>query len=746
MAYAERRKGVPPLEERLEDFLLNTGVDESAAEALRSEPREVVRAVLESGMRADVRNPSSLLISMIRQARQGVLEERKPAAGFTGSAERGGDRRSGGGDRGERGGGGIERGDRGGERGGGWRRAMEAFIVDHGLDERVQEALREASEEEVRRILDSGPISARNPSAVVTSMLRRSREGSQRGGGGERRPRLDLGTFIKESGLDSTAEDALCSQTDDVIQAILEDGVMKGYNTSAMVMRKIRDLSQGGAPRAAPQEARRPSPRRGRLDLRSFIRDYGIDANAEDFLRQQRQEIIDAVLEEGVHGARNPSAAVIARIRQLLGAEANGGSGADADWECLDCGANVFASKSCCFKCGAPRPRLGGGGFGERGGGYGDRGARSASRPAPAADYGAAARAAPRATDRRGALAAAIEEFLAGSPVDAKAEETFRSQSETVIRSILAEGPLIGRNSSALLVSRIRTHTAEPPPPADSAPPWGEAPWRNSRDAGQREIAREPQRESELQMYLRENNIDDPASEALQAQSVVVVRTILAEGPIRARNPSAVVMKRIRELTSEPTGGRAVEPEPAPRKRKSRMCRHFQLGKCNYGDACSFRHTPIDGAGDPTPGQEGGAEPMQGEAERELVDALEELHTAAWNFQMSQEDFEALLQRVGAARDAAVAAAEPPADAANGDVVEPDEEVAPSPVTGRPSGGPTGRPSAGSGEDEEEPAEPPVAEEAPEEAPEEDPDLEPPSKRMRPPPSAPRPSSAAGAA
>ena len=30
------------------------------------------------------------------------------------------------------------------------------------------------------------------------------------------------------------------------------------------------------------------------------------------------------------------------------------------DWTCLQCGANVFASKSSCFKCGAPKPGAGG--------------------------------------------------------------------------------------------------------------------------------------------------------------------------------------------------------------------------------------------------------------------------------------------------------------------------------------------------------------------------------------------------
>mmetsp|Transcript_18916 Transcript_18916/g.43430 ORF Transcript_18916/g.43430 Transcript_18916/m.43430 type:complete len:163 (+) Transcript_18916:56-544(+) len=49
-----------------------------------------------------------------------------------------------------------------------------------------------------------------------------------------------------------------------------------------------------------------------------------------------------------------------------------GGKGGDArpgDWTCPDCGANVFASKSSCFKCGATKD----GGRGGGGGGGRDR-------------------------------------------------------------------------------------------------------------------------------------------------------------------------------------------------------------------------------------------------------------------------------------------------------------------------------------------------------------------------------------
>ena len=56
-----------------------------------------------------------------------------------------------------------------------------------------------------------------------------------------------------------------------------------------------------------------------------------------------------------------------------------GGDVRPGDWTCPGCGANVFASKSNCFRCQAPKPNGGGGGggyggYGGGGGGYGGGG------------------------------------------------------------------------------------------------------------------------------------------------------------------------------------------------------------------------------------------------------------------------------------------------------------------------------------------------------------------------------------
>eukprot|EP00929_Paragymnodinium_shiwhaense_P082397 TRINITY_DN433_c1_g2_i1.p2 TRINITY_DN433_c1_g2~~TRINITY_DN433_c1_g2_i1.p2 ORF type:complete len:217 (-),score=63.58 TRINITY_DN433_c1_g2_i1:52-702(-) len=66
------------------------------------------------------------------------------------------------------------------------------------------------------------------------------------------------------------------------------------------------------------------------------------------------------------------------------GGKGGGKDGGKAgDWQCTSCGGMVFASKNACFKCGAPKPAggyggYGGGGYQSAGGGYGY------SSPAPA--------------------------------------------------------------------------------------------------------------------------------------------------------------------------------------------------------------------------------------------------------------------------------------------------------------------------------------------------------------------------
>lgn len=55
----------------IEEFIRNNGVDERGAEALRTAPPATQEAVLASGDFVGVKNPSSALMSRIRDAEKG---------------------------------------------------------------------------------------------------------------------------------------------------------------------------------------------------------------------------------------------------------------------------------------------------------------------------------------------------------------------------------------------------------------------------------------------------------------------------------------------------------------------------------------------------------------------------------------------------------------------------------------------------------------------------------------------------
>merc|ERR1719230_2346785 len=76
-------------------------------------------------------------------------------------------------------------------------------------------------------------------------------------------------------------------------------------------------------------------------------------------------------LEGTMANARNPPGLLSVKLREMdegtfvakAGGKGGGGAGGKAgDWECPSCGANVFASKNACFKCGATKDSGRGGG------------------------------------------------------------------------------------------------------------------------------------------------------------------------------------------------------------------------------------------------------------------------------------------------------------------------------------------------------------------------------------------------
>jgi len=116
---------------------------------------------------------------------------------------------------------------------------------------------------------------------------------------------------------------------------------------------------------------------------------------------------------------------------------------------------------------------------------------------------------------------------------------------------------------------------------------------------------------------VRQSGIDVEAEEVLRAQTSSVVQTILDEGVLKGRNPSALLMARIRQLTS---GGESAEA--------------------------------VRGVRGPRSSAGAGADA----AERTLAARLEELTDIAWDSGGTEADFEDAFRRVQSARRAYQAA------------------------------------------------------------------------------------------
>merc|ERR1719502_1889524 len=67
-----------PSDRDIDDFVQANGIDDRAAEDFRSCPPEVQAKVLARGDLRDARNPSAMLLSRIKEARQDVAREGPP--------------------------------------------------------------------------------------------------------------------------------------------------------------------------------------------------------------------------------------------------------------------------------------------------------------------------------------------------------------------------------------------------------------------------------------------------------------------------------------------------------------------------------------------------------------------------------------------------------------------------------------------------------------------------------------------
>jgi len=141
-----------------------------------------------------------------------------------------------------------------------------------------------------------------------------------------------------------------------------------------------------------------------------------------------------------------------------------------------------------------------------------------------------------------------VQSFFSKNYVDAPAEESFRGLSHDQQRKIMGSGPLSSGSPSSELLARIREATGQGAAAAASPPMRGED-----------EVAR----------FVRENKLDREAEASLRALPRNVLDKVFEEGPLRgeSRNPSTVVISRVRRAKEEDRGGGKGR---SPRRRRSR--------------------------------------------------------------------------------------------------------------------------------------------------------------------------------
>jgi len=462
----------PPryLPDRVEDFLRHgdgRDIDSRAAEAFRACDPEVQEYVLEKSI-AGSRNPSSALMARIKEARSYFQDHNDRQVAIPGDDY---SRRGGNSDGHDRGGGFLFPSEplHGGCGGGGFlfpseplhgqppggydiRDRVEDYIRDNPeLDDVAVNALRRAEADVQENLIGQSLRGARNPSSILLARMRDARQkapggrgpppsmspgwgpggmGSSAGKGSD--PHMGQITggngysvdlqdrierFLRSEDIDRQAADALRDCAPQVQEFVIDRGIVGARNPSSALLARIRDAKEKlpGASWTGNSQVRGPSIE----DVERFVRTNDLDARAADALRQCEPSIWGYVLDRGVTGARNPSSALIALIKEA---------------------------------------RSNASGFPQGGGGA------VHSRAAPE-------RGMPGSREMHaksgGDLQERVEQFLRSAELDARATEALRMADPGIQQQVIDRGNLHGaRNPSSALLARIRDAKANPKPAA----------------------------------------------------------------------------------------------------------------------------------------------------------------------------------------------------------------------------------------------------------------------------------------
>lgn len=215
---------------------------------------------------------------------------------------------------------------------------IEDFIKGNDIDERAAADLRDCPPDVQRRALARGDLSsARNPSAALLARIRDARVevrgggsgGMYMGGSGVGLPSTkSIEDFINNNKINDSTAKTLRDASPTVKRGVLACGGLSGnQDPSTELLARIRDVKAGGGSVVASGGGvGLPSPQ----EVDDFIKDNDVDERAAADLRDLPPALQRAVLVRGdLRSARNPSSALIARIRDaklgVPGAPSGGG-------------------------------------------------------------------------------------------------------------------------------------------------------------------------------------------------------------------------------------------------------------------------------------------------------------------------------------------------------------------------------------------------------------------------------------
>jgi len=221
------------------------------------------------------------------------------------------------------------------------------------------------------------------------------------------------------------------------------------------------------------------------------------------------------------------------------------------------------------------------------------------------------------------------ESFIAEYELDEAAAHALRAQCSEVVKNVISQGPLVGNNPSAILMSRIRQATS------CAATDW----------------------ESFLEV------VDESAREQFLALDRQVMDAVMEEGPLNGNNPSAILVGRIRKARQSldangsktvDASKRATDADIASRRRASAL----GGGPASRGAAQQqvVRRQAQQQAPQKRQVRESGQSWPQGQALQHLASLLCHVNSAMWDLDVPHEDVVATVKEALKARKAAVAA------------------------------------------------------------------------------------------